>query len=67
MLDFLTDSDDVIAKELRKRYVFKMIPMLNPDGNTPMHSLTETHAHTHTQAHLTLFKAVRIGFFLKEL
>eukprot|EP00057_Strongylocentrotus_purpuratus_P007590 XP_011662064.1 PREDICTED: uncharacterized protein LOC580601 isoform X4 [Strongylocentrotus purpuratus] len=31
LLDFITSSDPV-AKELRKCYIFKIIPMLNPDG-----------------------------------
>ena len=31
VLDFLT-SDDEIAVELRKIYVFKIMPMINPDG-----------------------------------
>jgi murein tripeptide amidase MpaA len=31
LLDFVT-SDDAIAKELRERFVFKIVPMLNPDG-----------------------------------
>ncbi|KAL4449621.1 hypothetical protein ABPG74_007444 [Tetrahymena malaccensis] len=31
MLDFLL-SDHEIAVELRKKYIFRMIPMLNPDG-----------------------------------
>ncbi|XP_041479529.1 uncharacterized protein LOC121427202 isoform X10 [Lytechinus variegatus] len=31
LLDFITSSDP-IAKELRKCYIFKIIPMLNPDG-----------------------------------
>jgi len=31
MIDFLL-SPDKIAKKLRARYIFKIIPMLNPDG-----------------------------------
>jgi murein tripeptide amidase MpaA len=32
ILDFLTDVDDKEAKLLRECFVFKVIPMLNPDG-----------------------------------
>lgn len=31
LLDFIT-SEDTVAKELRDRFVFKIVPMLNPDG-----------------------------------
>ena len=32
ILSLLMDPDDLQAKELRARYVFKLIPVLNPDG-----------------------------------
>ena len=32
VIDFLCDSQDEEAKFLRERCVFKIIPMLNPDG-----------------------------------
>ena len=32
ILDFVMDPNDIIAKEMRKRFVIKLIPILNPDG-----------------------------------
>ncbi|GMR52302.1 hypothetical protein PMAYCL1PPCAC_22497 [Pristionchus mayeri] len=32
MLEYLLTSDDAIVREARERIVFKLIPMLNPDG-----------------------------------
>jgi murein tripeptide amidase MpaA len=32
IFNLLMDHNDLRAKELRKRYVFKIIPILNPDG-----------------------------------
>lgn len=32
ILNLLMDPNDLRAKELRKRFVFKIIPILNPDG-----------------------------------
>ena len=32
VIDFLTDVDNQEAKLLREKFIFKIIPMLNPDG-----------------------------------
>ena len=38
--NLLMDPNDLQAIELRKRYVFKMIPMLNPDGKFMSYAMT---------------------------
>ena len=32
VIDYLLDQEDPGAQELRDRFVFKLVPMLNPDG-----------------------------------
>jgi murein tripeptide amidase MpaA len=32
VIEFLTDTDNQEAKLLREKFIFKIIPMLNPDG-----------------------------------
>lgn len=32
LIDYLVDKDDPNAAELRNRFVFKIVPMINPDG-----------------------------------
>ena len=31
-LDFITNTEDLRAQRLREKFVFKLIPLLNPDG-----------------------------------
>lgn len=42
LLSFLLDTTDPYAAELRQRFVFKLVPMLNPDGVVRGHFRSDT-------------------------
>lgn len=42
LLNLLLQREDLMAQHLRKLYVFKMIPFLNPDGVGQGHYRTDT-------------------------
>jgi len=59
MMDILMDPTDLRGKELRRRFVFKMIPLLNPDGVYRGHFRMDQHGnnlnryHPHATRHTT--------------
>jgi hypothetical protein len=44
-IDLLTDPNSKVGEELRKLFVFKVVPMINPDGVARGHFRTDCHLH----------------------
>ena len=74
LLAFLLDPDDVRAQAVRERYVFKLIPILNPDGVYMGHyrmdtrgiNLNRVYRSPSAEEHPSIFGCVAVAAQLHE-
>jgi len=70
-IQFILDDEDERAKLLRSKYVFKLIPMLNPDGVSRGHyrtdnlgcNLNRVYKNPHKRNHPTIFASKALMLF----
>jgi len=70
-IQFILDEEDERAKLLRSKYVFKLIPMLNPDGVSRGHyrtdnlgcNLNRVYKNPHKRNHPTIFASKALMLF----